>query len=341
MERFEERAMKQLERFIRDELLTEKNTTCLSIYVPDGDVKLRCDWLKELIVEATEFLSKNHSVKEMEAFLRPLHQINHKEMEEFGGGVAFFRSANSFRALKVSADLKKECVVSNHFYIKPLLKWLQEDREFVCVDFSKSNVSVFRGDAYSFSAADFFGISPWDTESIDNCVSDNSDEHQESLVFLSGNEELAREYWHNTRLPNVDRSVVTSSAFHGNYEKLWEILNDRMRHRSIAKVKKSLLDYSMAVMNGNARSELEEVIEAAKLGKISKLIISQDDQVWGRFDAYKNNTNRVNKQINYEDDDLLDSISERVLEDGGEVILASHKQLPKGKTVLAILKEAG
>lgn len=332
--------MKRLEKMIREDLLAEHETVCLSLFVPAGEVRKRCDDLKELIVEATEFLRKTYSASEVEKFISPLAKITRKDVSHFEGAIAFFRSMGSFRAIGVPVEIQKECIVSNHFHIKPLLKWLQTDREFFCIDFSKSNVDILRGDGNSFSSVGCFGIGPRDYGEIDACVSDKADEHQDTLVFLSGNSSLAKNFKERSKLKNIDDSVIDRSAYHGDYEILWHALNDRMRHRAIHQVKKSLRDYNVALIEGNARSEIDQIISAAKNGNIKKLIISEEDKIWGRFDAYKNNVNRVNRQINYEDDDLLDSISEKVIEDGGEVVMASSKQLPKGKALLAILRDS-
>ena len=332
--------MKQLEKLIREELLQAADDVCLSIYIPSGTSRKRCDDLKELTVQATEFLKKVYSASEVESFIKPLARLSVAHLDRFQGAIGFFRSMHTLQIIDIPIEIEKEFFVSNHFNIKPLLKWLQEDIEYFCVDFSKSNVEVFRGDAHSFTSLGCYGLGPSDIQEIDSCVVEGSDEGKEGLVFLSGNTELARKYLQATSLAHVDKSVIDRSAYHGDYERLWQALKDRVRHGAILKVKRSLLDYNVAVMNGMARSEIEEIIQAAKAGAIKKLIIAQDEKIWGRFDAYKNNLNRVNRQINYEDDDLLDAISEKVMEDGGEVVLASKKELPKGKAMLAILKDA-
>lgn len=331
--------MKQLERMIREELLAQPNDICVSIYIPQGEVKRKRDDLNEMLVEASGFLKEIFTAKEVEDFLRPLAGITKEELERFEDSMALFRSRNIFRALSLPIQVNRECFVSNHFHVKPLLKWAQEEKEFFCVDFSSKTVDVLIGNLNSFKAIGSFNYNPDNLKTVEDCVLNHSNDDTDPLVFLSGNERMCKKFIEETRLGHIDPSVVARGVYEGDYEKLWRVLNERVRRSSILKVKRSLKDFNVAIMNGDARSDINEIIKAAKEGSIKKLIVSEEDQIWGRFDAYKNNVNRLNKQSNYEDDDLLDSISEKVIENGGEVVMASKKQLPRDKPLLAILKK--
>lgn len=331
--------MKQLEKFIRGELLQAPKGICLTIYIPEGTTDSRCDHLKECIVDATNYLRKIFSSSEMNDFLRPIASLTHEDIGKFEAGIAFFRSAYDFRAIGVPELNSAECVVSDHYNIKPLLKWLQNDIEFFCVEILNGVVDIFRGVPGSFSSAGCYGIVADNIREIESCILENSEEGVDTKVFFSGNIKECKSVMEKTRLRCVDNSVIDRSVYQGDYELLYETLMDRIRHMAILRIKKGLLDYNKAVMDGRGSSNLEEIIDAAKHGKILKLIVSEEHKVWGRFGAYKNQINRVNKQINYEDDDLLDSISEDVLKRGGEVIVASSRHLPTGKKMLAILSE--
>lgn len=332
--------MKQLERMIKEELLTVPKGLCVSIYVPPGSPSDKRSHLNDLMVEASNFLQKTINAPETEDFLRPLNGLTKRELEKFDGSVAIFRTKTDFRCFSVPIELEKECFVSNHYNVKPLLRWLQEEQSFICVDFAPNHVDVLQGDTESFASLGCFGLRPNDYSEIDACVDEKSSDGDATTVFVSGDRTLAQAYLNKSRLRNIDPSVVEKSAYGGDYTRLWEALGDRMRFRAVRRVKRSLMDFNLALIDGKGRDDIREIIQAAKERKIQKLIISQDEKIWGRFDAFNEPFNRINKQINYEDDDLLDSISESVLADGGEVVLASSKQLPKGKTCLAILKEA-
>lgn len=332
--------MKQLERMIKEELLKTNQGVCLSLFIPPGPPSQNKHDLNDLIIEASDYLKKTFSASETEEFLRPVNALSKRELEQFDGSIAIFRSKHDFRCLNVPIEVEKECVVSNHYNVKPLLQWLQDEHSFICVDFSEGNVDILQGDAESFASLGCFGLRPSDAAEIDACLENKSAEGNATVVFVSGDRKLAQRFLNASRWRNLDPSIVEKSAYGGDYTRLWDTLNDRMRHRAMRKVKRSLMDYNLALINGHAFDDINEIIKAAKNKKIRKLIISQEDRIWGRFDAYKNQVNRINKQINYEDDDLLDSISESVISNGGEVVLASKKQLPHGKTCLAILKEA-
>lgn len=330
--------MKQLERLIKEELLSAPKGTCVSIYLGAGGAADKRHELNELIVEASEYLRKKLSASETEKFLGPINSLTRQELAQMDGSIAIFRSAHDFRLLSFPIAVENECIVSDHFNVKPLLRWLQEERSFVCLDFAKGHVDILHGDSESFASLGCFGLAPSDTAEIDACIESNSE--NSATVFVCGDRKLAQSYINSSRLINIDPSIIEKSAYGGDYTRLWETLNDRMRHRAVRKVKRSLVDYNLAMINGRAFDDIKDIIKAAKEKRIQKLIVSQDDRIWGRFDAFKNPINRINKQINYEDDDLLDSISESVIANGGEVVLAKNTQLPKGKSCLAILKEA-
>ena len=332
--------MKQLERMIKEELLKAPKELCLSIYVPPGSPEEKKSNLNDLIVEACDYIQKTLTITETENFLRPLHAMSKRDLERLEGSIAIFRAKSDFRCLTVPMALDKECIVSNHYNVKPLLRWLQEEHNFICVDFAPERVDILEGDAESFASLGCFGLRPQDFSEIDSCIENKASEGDTATVYVCGERSSAQAYLNNTRLRRIDPSVIEKSAYSGDYTRLWEMLNDRTRHKALRKVKKSLMDFNLALIKGNGREDLREIIEAAKNRKIKKLIVSEDQRIWGRIDAYNEPLNRVNKQINYEDDDLLDSLSESVIVDGGEVVLASSKQLPRGKSCLAILKEA-
>lgn len=331
--------MKQLEKMIREELLHVPDKVCVSLFIPPGSSKEKCDTIKELVVQASNFLKDIYTASELEDFLRPLASITKREAESFDSSIALFRSKNSFKILGIPISVDAQVFVSNHFNVKPLLEWLQEEQEYFCIEFSKGHIEFFRGDINGFKSVEGLEgeASP---EKLDALVSQHSSDNEEAVTFVAGNTEIAQKFLQQSKLKNLNKSVVDRSLYAGDYNKLWQTLTDRVRRSGVLKIEKSLMEYNVALMNGRAESDVEAIIKAAKEGKIKKLIISSEDKLWGRFDAYKNQVNRINQQINYEDDDLLDSISEKVMDCGGEVVVANRKQLPKDKILLAIMKAA-
>lgn len=333
--------MKRLEKLVREELLKpgkkgEENEVCLSLFVPEGEPRRQLNDLKELIVEAADFLKGVYKSPEMEVFLRPLAKINQSHLARHKGALGIFRAMEGLKIVEIPIEVEKECFVSNHFHIKPLLAWLQEDTDFLCVEFSKSGAKAHKGDSLGIEEV---GRCPaMDAEKIDEILFGSSEDGADTVVYLAGNLDLARRFCSNTKHPRIEPSAVARDVYRGELVQLQKILLERTRQRALAKVKKSLRDFNLALLSGLAESDVENIVRAAKNGMIKKLIVSKDEKIWGRFDAYRNNVNRINKQTNYEDDDLLDSISEKVLQEGGEVVVAGKKQLPKGMPMLAILK---
>lgn len=335
--------MKRLEKMIREDLLKTRGQLCVSLYIPEGSDRQRCDDLKELTVEASKYLQGLYNKSsELEAFLRPLAKINKAHISHFKGSLGVFRTEDGLKIVEIPVEVEKECFVSNHYHIKPLLNWLQDEARYFCVEFGKELATIYQGDFKSMEVLAEVEIVDDPNEMAKKIDLEifSMEDAADTALFLSGNEREARSFEELSAHNRIDPSVLSREAYGGETDKLRQMLEERLRHRSLKKIRKSLVDYSFALMNGRAEADLEKIIQAAKQGRVKKLIVSKDDKIWGRFDAAGNNANRVNEQINYEDDDLLDSISEKVMETGGEVVIAKRKDLPKGKAALAILKGA-
>lgn len=57
-------------------------------------------------------------------------------------GVAFFLDEEGFQGNEVPGDVPETVVVGNHYYVKPLLHWLMEPREFMVLVLAQGKVSL-------------------------------------------------------------------------------------------------------------------------------------------------------------------------------------------------------
>jgi S-methylmethionine-dependent homocysteine/selenocysteine methylase len=118
--------------------------------------------LKNAIREAANHLLLNNvSTTQMEALLEPIHTI--LEDEEFwlhpSDGLAVFRSLDKFHTYHLPCPCKEQVVVTNHFYLKPLLPFVTNEmksremaaayyKEYAGTERASSNIRVIIPAAY-------------------------------------------------------------------------------------------------------------------------------------------------------------------------------------------------
>jgi hypothetical protein len=95
-------------------------------------------------------LSKN-GAPQAESLLEPLQAL--LEDRQFwlhpGDGLAIFRSPEVFRAYRVPYSFQEQVVVTNHFYLKPLLPFLTNDGRFYVLALSQNGVRLLECTHYS------------------------------------------------------------------------------------------------------------------------------------------------------------------------------------------------
>jgi hypothetical protein len=86
-----------------------------------------------------------------------------------------------------------------------------------------------------------------------------------------------------------------------------------------------------------AQKNIFQIAKAAIQGRIRKLIVADEIRIFGKLDLKTGGMAIHPFDLDHEDDDILDDLAQTVLAQGGEVVLASRDEIPKGRPVLAIL----
>ncbi len=88
---------------------------------------------------------------EVESLLQPIHVL--LEDEQFwlhaGDGLALYRSAHVFRSYRLPAQVRDHVVISDHFYLKPLLPFLVGNGRYYILAFSQNDIRLLEGTRYS------------------------------------------------------------------------------------------------------------------------------------------------------------------------------------------------
>ncbi len=308
------------------------------------------------ILKAKLVLKQAMPEDEQNKFLQPLTNLVHNPtmLNGFKSNIGIFRTADSFRIISIPNEVETITVVASSFHIKPLLRWLQTDREFLFLGIKKDAAFLYRGSNSQVKLVDTV-LFPEplskdlhakvknikmneNTQWFSNWLYESS--RKSSLpLFLAGEKPMIKFLNQNLSYYKL-RKKPLSYSFSNN-----EVLDvvSQARHvllnETNAKLDRALQEYKLATSLNLGQKNLIEIAKAAVMGKIKKLIVSDGMQIYGLLDK---NTGKINihpTHLNHQDDDLLDDIAQIVIERGGKVVVTSKDQLPKRRPILAILKD--
>ena len=97
------------------------------------------------------------------------------------------------------------------------------------------------------------------------------------------------------------------------------------------------MEFRFAEDENRARKNIFQIAKAAVQGQIRKLIVAEGINIFGKIDKQTGGLAIHPFDMNHEDDDILDDLAQTVLAYGGDVVVAPREEIPKGRTVLAIL----
>ncbi len=139
-------------------LMEQQKGPCLSMFLPmhRAGVETQQDplRLRNLIREAeNRLLLEDLRSAQVEHLLQPIQAL--LEDEQFwlhpGDGLALFRSPGVFHTYRLPSSLKEQVVVTDHFYLKPLLPFLTADGRFYILALSQNEVRLLEATHYSAS----------------------------------------------------------------------------------------------------------------------------------------------------------------------------------------------
>jgi hypothetical protein len=137
-------------------LMKKHRGPCISLYLPThrtgAEMQQDRIRLKNQMRQAENllFLANVHAA-EVEDLLEPIQAL--VDDEPFwlhpSDGLALFRSRDVFDPYRLPLSFKELVVVSNHFYLKPLLPFLSNDGRFYILALSQNAVRLFEGTHFS------------------------------------------------------------------------------------------------------------------------------------------------------------------------------------------------
>ncbi len=137
-------------------LLDKPKGACVSIFLPTrrGGVESQQDELRlrhQIRDAENRLLLENLRSTQVEKLLEPLNTL--LEDGDFWlhtvDGLAIFRSSELFRYYRLPCSFKEQVIVSDHFYLKPLLPFLANDGRFYMLALSQNEIRLLEGTRYS------------------------------------------------------------------------------------------------------------------------------------------------------------------------------------------------
>jgi len=356
-------------------MITDKRTTLRPLLESSDGVHLTCyllnrgdlidlkRQLKDAMNEAYEFLHPVMPRDEQKRFLEPLDSLLHdaRIFKKMKGNIGIFRTRDSFRVLNVPVDVEPACVIATSFHVKPLLKWIQSDRDFLLLGLEDRAAHLYLGNQQSFSRID----SVLYPEALR--LDENSDDYaslkrkrtkgpklRETIswlndwicevtgnarpkLFVAGRKELTDVFFAGLRYSNTVKTPVWPSFQESQVGEMTSVIRSHLKKEVSNKLEQALTEFRLAEDMNLTRKNIFQIAKAAIQGKVRKLIVADGIKIFGKIDAKSGGLSLHPYDLDHEDDDILDDLAQTVLNQGGEVIIATREEIPKGRPALAIL----
>ncbi len=299
--------------------------------------------LRETIDVASQLLSPALKPPEVDRFLEPVRNIikDRSIFKEMTGNIGLFRTATSFRVLNIPVDVEQICVVATSFHVKPLLRWMQIDRDFLLLGLDGGAASLYQGSQLSFRfiGSILFPQSPRETIGcLNDWLADASREiDHKPRLFVAGEPALTKKIQAQLFYENV-HAIPLSSHFRTDAAAgLCSEVRNILRQDARRALEGAIVEFYHAEELKLGKRNIFQIAKAAIQGRVRKLIIADGINIFGKIDPKTGGLAIYPAELDHEDDDLLDDLAQTVLEKGGEVLVARREEIPKGHPILAIV----
>lgn len=294
-------------------------------------------------------------------------------------GLAVFMSADDFHCYALPFSVEELLVVAQSYYVKPVLPLFTNNGHYYILAISLNEVRLFEGTRYgvgqmalpdgipvnmeealrldgprkslqmhSGGGGMFHGQGPGDEEQkvwieqylnlVDTSLREILREQNAPLVLV-GVDYLLPMYRKVSEYQNIMEEGITGNPDHLRPEELqeqaWGIVETYFQHET----KKTVEQYQQLAETDKATDNIEEIVAAAFNGRVDKLILSIENQIWGAFNPKDGKVirspNGQSKKYNLA---LLDFTAMNTLQNGGTVCALSQDEMPTDSPVAAVFR---
>lgn len=358
-------------------MITEKKLTLKPIFessegvhltaylVNRGDLNDLKAQLRTVISESHDWLNSVMPADVRKKFLEPLDSLLYdaRIFKQMRGNIGIFRNKDSFRLLNIPIELEQSCQVATSFHIKPLLRWLQGDQEFLILGVEKYAAHLYLGSQNSFKKIDSILFS--DSFKTNENIQDDTNlkktrqikyRDQETSAFLNdwiseltklskpklfvaGEPCRTQLLYKYLKYKNIVKTPVFDIFKNENAIETCHTVRKILKEESRKTLEKSLLEFRFAEEGNCAKKNIFQISKAVVQGKVRKLIVTDELSIFGKIDPKTGGLAIHPFDLDHEDDCILDDLAQMVLNQGGEVVIAKRNEIPKGRPILAILDD--
>ncbi len=306
--------------------------------------------LRAVLDQATEFLKPVMDMETRNRFLAPIEalMLDNKVINQMKGNIGIFRNENSFQVLHLPIEVATVCQVATSFYVKPLLKWIQDDKLFLLLDIENDSAHLYLGSQDSFKHVDSITFSEYiETPTLkskmeeidfwlDEWVSQLKNRPETSL-FITGEKSIIDSLTKKLHRKNILVMPVLKICNQQMSKDIYHSVRKLIKDESRILVDKALIEFNLAQESKLTSKNIFQISKAVTRKQVSKLIIADELNIFGKIDPKSGKLTIHQFDQDHEDDDILDDLAQMVLSQGGEVVVAPSDKMPKGLPVVAIL----
>jgi hypothetical protein len=320
-------------------IISSENGIHLTVYIKKSENLKDCrKHFREAIDAANEYLMPVMAAEARVQFLAPVVKLSKDNdlLKKFNGNIGVFRTEDSFRVLNLPVELESMCTVATSFHVKPLLKWLQTDREFLLLGVEEKMISLYHGTLQSLELIDSLFTDK--VEHLNEWIKGLTKSNKPRL-YIAGDPDLVRPMIKGIKYSNIERTPVRSHFSRKSVGQITADIKEDIRKDARDHLERSIVEFYWAEDLNLAKKNIFQIGRAAIKGTIRKLIVAEGIHIFGKLDKKTGGMSIHPVDMDHEDDDLLDDLAQTVIAQGGEVIVAPREQIPKGRPLLAILKD--
>jgi len=349
-------------------LLESANGVHLTAYLENrGDLIDLKSQLRDVISQSHEWLNPVMTSDVRNKFLEPLDALllDARIFKQMKGNIGIFRNEDSFRVLNIPTEVEQSCQVATSFHVKPLLRWLQSDQEFLLLGLNNDSAHLYLGSQDSLKIIDSILFPEFfrEREAFEGYLSlkesrKRKDKEEETFawlnewisgltknsqpkLFVAGEKTLVESLNRNLKYQNMIKAPVANAFNQQKVAEICQAVRKLLKNDSRELLERALLEFRFAEEGNRAQKNIFQIARAVVNGRVRKLIVTDELSIFGKIDGKSGGLSIHPFDLDHEDDCILDDLAQMVLNQGGEVIVASRDEIPKGRPILAILDDDG
>jgi hypothetical protein len=300
---------------------------------------------------------------ERSKFLKPVRTLleDKNVLGTFRGNIGIFRTQDSFRVLHVPVEVEYTCMVATTFHVKPLLRWLQFERDFILVGIDRRAVHLYQGSQHSLrhietltlssavlgipsiyeklgifrrrapSKSTIGEISNWLQNQIENLCKGSRPK-----IFFAGRKSITEALKNELNFRNMNKTNLWPAFETKQLGRICSEIRSLISKDAEKYIERSFWEFQHANNLDLTDHNIFRIAHAAVNGRVRRLMIASDRNIFGKLNNRTGELKLHNADLDHEDDCLLDDLAQTVLQNGGKVLVASQDKVPGGHPVLAI-----